>query len=195
VPCPDDNLFGRLLEGRLTEAQRAPLERHVDECAACTELLAELGKVYAQKAGGTRRPSLAPRVASAPRGRNLWSVELVLGLVQLALAGRLGATWLAARETGDTIALPLGTLPGWILAYGIVWGAVGGVLALSATWGLRRGRGWALRVARLHAWITLPSVILTPLAGYVLAESGSGRAPGQSSGSGGHSRRSLFRSG
>jgi anti-sigma factor RsiW len=40
--CPDENLLTLLAEGELGPGLRVALERHLDSCAACSRLVAEL---------------------------------------------------------------------------------------------------------------------------------------------------------
>jgi hypothetical protein len=65
-----------------------------------------------------------------------------------------------------------GTLGGVLLTvlagYVAVWAPAGGIFALAAAWGLHRRRRWARTVALTHAIISLPSLVLSPLASFVL---------------------------
>ena len=109
------------LDGELKSAERARLEAHLAECAACAVALAELREVVARARTLEDRPpatdlwpaiesQLAPRSAPAraPRGRILagpawWGRRFELGLPQLAAAAVLlvalsaGAVWLLLR--------------------------------------------------------------------------------------------------
>jgi anti-sigma factor RsiW len=42
--CLDENTALDLLDGKLSSAIRAPIERHLEGCDACRELVAELAK-------------------------------------------------------------------------------------------------------------------------------------------------------
>ncbi|HEX7839364.1 MAG TPA: protein kinase, partial [Kofleriaceae bacterium] len=42
--CPDDNTLGLLVEGELSGAERASVERHLGGCAACAQLIAEYAR-------------------------------------------------------------------------------------------------------------------------------------------------------
>ncbi len=76
-------------QGRLTEAEAAPIEQHLKDCALCTNELAavkvdplvtrnpELGK-YAPLGSGSGNPEKGDEAAAArqlPRGRNLESED------------------------------------------------------------------------------------------------------------------------
>ena len=45
MTCPDENQLARLAEGALAPADRDELERHLDNCAACSTVLAVLAEV------------------------------------------------------------------------------------------------------------------------------------------------------
>ena len=47
MSCPDDNLLARLLDGTIDDISRASLDHHLDDCLACTHLLAQLASVIA----------------------------------------------------------------------------------------------------------------------------------------------------
>lgn len=45
--CPDANVLARLTDGELDDAARARVEGHLDRCADCTQLVAELARLLA----------------------------------------------------------------------------------------------------------------------------------------------------
>ncbi len=47
TPCPDANVLAQLVDGALTDVERAPVERHLDDCGACDDLVAELAWIIA----------------------------------------------------------------------------------------------------------------------------------------------------
>jgi hypothetical protein len=49
--CPDENMLARFVQGEATEDERARVEAHVDRCAACAELLAQLAYAYFDEDG------------------------------------------------------------------------------------------------------------------------------------------------
>lgn len=109
------------LDGELESAERARLETHVAECAACAVALAELREVMARARSLEDRPPatdlwpaiearLEPRAAARPARRAVivegpawWGRRFDLGLPQLAAAAVLLVTlsgigmWLALR--------------------------------------------------------------------------------------------------
>jgi hypothetical protein len=146
--CPDENLIASWLEGRLREADVAALERHVDQCADCLDLVTSFGRAYS--------PSLPPRVPR-PTGLLVWA-EIAFAALQVAGAavvtscvrsGRLGS------ELGTTLAISA---------------LLGAVVALYAVWALRRERPQARTLCAIHAALALPSVVLAPVAAWVLIE-------------------------
>ncbi|HMF40719.1 MAG TPA: hypothetical protein VKQ32_08490, partial [Polyangia bacterium] len=50
--CPSDEIFTRLVEGLLPEAEVRALEAHCDGCLSCAHLLAELARSIAPSGGG-----------------------------------------------------------------------------------------------------------------------------------------------
>ena len=59
--------------------------------------------------------------------------------------------------------------------YAAVWVPLGCLLAAIAAWALWRGRAWGVALARAHAIASLPSIALTPLAAFVLEQTGPGK--------------------
>jgi serine/threonine-protein kinase len=43
-PCLDENTALALLDARLSSASRSQIERHLESCDACRELVAEIAK-------------------------------------------------------------------------------------------------------------------------------------------------------
>jgi eukaryotic-like serine/threonine-protein kinase len=86
--CPDDNALARLVDGRMPDAERGPIERHLDRCAACSAVVCELAWL------------VAPPRAAPPR------YQLVRA------AGQPAAAWEATdSESGRRIALRFAPLP------------------------------------------------------------------------------------
>ena len=59
--CPDENEIVRFLEGSMAPAQRDRLERHIDRCAICADVL--FGAAASAEAP---RPMLERPIASEP---------------------------------------------------------------------------------------------------------------------------------
>jgi len=183
MDCPDEDTYASFLQGLLPPERVATLERHIDVCPRCTELSAQFGKLYsddppAPTPGIADVTPGAPATAGALRAApGVALVELLMAAVHVVwtllawpaalnawLAGPLAAVGGAPGATTATSA-PL-ALAG--AAYIVVWVPLGGVLAFAAALGLWRRRDWGRRLARGHALASLPSIVLTPLAAYVL---------------------------
>jgi tetratricopeptide (TPR) repeat protein len=70
--CPDPDVLVAFAEGRLCPEDRGPIEEHLDRCAQCEEMAAELARVYAESASD--QPStqpVAPPAASLQPGTRL----------------------------------------------------------------------------------------------------------------------------
>jgi hypothetical protein len=68
TPCPDDNLLAQLADGALAGAARDEVERHLDDCPACGEVVAELAWQIAPGRAAPPRYRLV-RPIDADRGR------------------------------------------------------------------------------------------------------------------------------
>jgi anti-sigma factor RsiW len=152
MPCPDEDTFARFVEGLLPPEAAAQIESHVDGCAGCADLAAAFGRSFAE--GG-------PAPAAAERR---------LTPLALALAALLHVAWGVATR-GAAAALqrispgPIATAN---LGYAAAWAPAGGVIALAAAFCLLRGIGAGRLLARGYALLSLPSIVLTPLALLVL---------------------------
>jgi hypothetical protein len=93
-----------------------------------------------------------------------WTLLAWPAALAVWLAGPLASLGVAGEHAAGSPA-PL-ALAG--AAYVVVWVPAGGALALAAALGLWRRRRWGGRLARVHALLSLPSIVLTPLAAYVL---------------------------
>lgn len=202
--CPPDDAYSRLLQGLLGPEERSELELHLDRCPNCTELVAELGKIYsptgvrertldlpargpaARPAGGPRASTVTANTAphaQAPaqsldasrwrrEGSRLLFVEAATALVHLVWTLlTLSLLWepLATLRTG-VLGVPADGASmdsGWRVAlacYLIIWPPVGTLWATVAVVGLARGQRWGRRAAIGHAILSLPSLVLAPLA-------------------------------
>jgi hypothetical protein len=154
MACPDDDTFARFVEGGLPQSESAAIERHVDGCARCADLAEAFGRLYA------RRPAEPPNA-----GR-----DSLLGLA-LVLSSVLHVAWaVVVARAPDVLAVlaPTGIAAAY-RTYAMIWGRVGagtGLLAAFVHW--RGWRGWR-GFAVVHAVLALPSIILTPLAAFVIS--------------------------
>jgi len=173
MTCPDEDTYARLLQGLLPDSELAALERHLDECPACAELLAELGKAYSGPTAA-RHLSAGPPPASTPPSQPMrvpperptaltrieWFAAVIHGLVTI----KLGWLWVA----GSATLVPASAETALVFGYALLCGPAGALLALLSAWSLQQGLSWGRRAAVVHAVLALPSVLLTPLGLYVL---------------------------
>jgi hypothetical protein len=154
MACPDEDTFARFVEGLLPASEVAAIESHVDGCARCADLAEAFGRLYA------RRPAESPEAAGGPS----------LGPA-LVLSALLHAAWaIVVAHVPRTLAAlaPAGVAAAY-RTYASIWGPVGAGLALLAALALRLGwRGWR-GVAVAHALLALPSIVLTPLAAFIIS--------------------------
>ena len=66
VACPDDAKFAAYLDGTLASAAAAAFEHHLDDCTACRELFAAMGRVV-RPDDEPRAPRLRPRGSACGR--------------------------------------------------------------------------------------------------------------------------------
>ena len=135
-------------------------------CAA-PELGAQFGKLYGAAAPDADEPTAAGQPAGALLLAELATaaIHAVAAIAVLPAALRL----IAAPRAASALAV------GAAAAYASVWVPLGGVLAAIAAWALWRRRSWGVALARAHAIASLPSIVLTPLAAFVLQQTGRGR--------------------
>ena len=55
--CIDENIASRLLAGALSPEERSEVERHLDSCPSCSQVLAEVARVF--HAGASAAPATA----------------------------------------------------------------------------------------------------------------------------------------
>ena len=167
TPCPDEDTYARFLQGILPPEQIADIERHIDACLRCAELGAQFGKLYGAAAPDADEPTAAGQPAGALLLAELATaaIHAVAAIAVLPAALRLIATPTPASALAVAAAA----------AYASVWVPLGGVLAAMAAWALWRRRSWGVALARAHAIASLPSIVLTPLAAFVLQQTGRGR--------------------
>lgn len=113
--CLDDNSALELLDGRLSSAARARVERHIESCDACRELVAELAKVEGDESGGavdTERTPIAAGSAGLTHA-GPYRIEREVG------RGSAGTVYRAVDErTREVVALKYVTDPGWRARFG-----------------------------------------------------------------------------
>jgi hypothetical protein len=137
----------------LPPREAAAIERHVDGCPRCADLAAAFGRLY------------APSSTAAPRVDKDGLVRVALGL-----SAALHVAWavVVAHAPATLAAVAPAGLAAAYRGYATIWGPVGAGWAILAAVALRRrwrgGRGAALAQAAL----ALPSIVLTPLAAFVL---------------------------
>ena len=154
MACPDEDTFARFVEGLLPADEAAAIESHLDGCARCADLAEAFGRLYARRPAESPKaeggPSLGPALVLSALLHGAWAI--VVPHVPRALALLAPAGVAAAYRT-----------------YATTWGPVGAGLALLAALALRLGwRGWR-GVAVAHAVLALPSIVLTPLAAFVIS--------------------------
>lgn len=71
--CPDENALSRVVSGAATSDERTAIERHVDACASCAELVAELARTWFDDAppsvlASVGRYQLGPRIGAGGMG-------------------------------------------------------------------------------------------------------------------------------
>jgi hypothetical protein len=192
--CPDENTFARVQAALLSADEMAEFHRHLDDCPACLELAGALGCLYDTepalggeqlgqgKRGRSPVPELALRSATtgtATRERQHSRESLVaLGTAvaahayfTLALVPIFWRAWLAKSAPEPLLPqlAPLGSLQFVVVTYVIVWGLAGLLWAAIAWVGLLSRRRWARVAVVSYAWLSLPSLLLAPLAWCVIA--------------------------
>jgi len=156
--CPDEDTFARFVQGILPPEAMADIERHVDGCARCSDLAAEFGRLYAET---------APDAASTdgPRTRAHLFAPLALAFAALIHVAFMLLLPRASAAVRGFLPVPLAAA---YLRYASFWAPVGCGVALAAAFGLASGQRWGRGLALVHAVLSLPSIVLTPLALFVL---------------------------
>lgn len=61
MDCPEENVIVDFVRGELPKTERAAIEAHIDECGACSQLVAEMARIFADdEPAGSRAPLSAP---------------------------------------------------------------------------------------------------------------------------------------
>jgi hypothetical protein len=157
MACPDDDTFARFVEGLLPSGEAAAIERHVDGCARCADLAAAFGRLYLTRVAGSPNGDAAPQLGTA-----------------LFLSALLHVAWVTVvTHVPRTLAtLAPASIGAVYRAYATIWGPVGAAIGLLAALALRRGWRRARSLAVVHAALALPSIVLTPLAAFVVISTG-----------------------
>jgi hypothetical protein len=148
MSCPDEDAFARFVQGLLGPEQASDIERHVDGCARCADLATAFGRLYGD---APVSPRVVPWLA--------W-IEAAMVVIQVA--------WTLAAERARDISGPLPTLVSAYLSYAAVWGRLGAAISAVAAVASWRGFRAARWLALGHAAMSLPSIVLTPLAVLIL---------------------------
>jgi hypothetical protein len=160
--CPDEDTFARFVQGILRPEAMSDIERHVDGCARCSDLAAEFGRLYADPAPESPRPSPSP--SPSP------SIDRRFAPLALALAALIHIAWVSLLSRAPVVlhGLMPPSLAAAYLRYASFWAPVGSGVALAAAFGVAGRQRWGRALAIVHAAVSLPSIVLTPLAFFVL---------------------------
>ncbi len=108
--CLDENSALELLDGRLASGARARIERHLEACDACREVVAELAKVEGDESGGGADTERTP-ISDSSSGlvhAGPYRIERELG------SGSAGTVYRAIDDrTKQVVALKYVTDPSW----------------------------------------------------------------------------------
>ena len=153
MACPDEDTFARFVEGVLPPREAAAIEQHVDGCAHCADLAAAFGRLY------------APSSTAAP---DAGADRLVRAALVCSAVLHAGWAVVVAHAPAALAALAPAGLATAYRGYDTTWGPVGAGVAIVAALALGRRWRWGRPAAVAHAVIALPSIVLTPLAAFVL---------------------------
>ncbi|MBL9028292.1 MAG: protein kinase [Myxococcales bacterium] len=91
-PCPDEGLLDAFASGQIAPGARLAVERHIDGCASCSRIVAELARLYGSSAPSVTVSDL-PTVASArsaPPPPAVRTAPLLASVGRYRLIERLG---------------------------------------------------------------------------------------------------------
>jgi len=75
MPCPDENVLTALARDELPAAERTTIEAHIDACEACSEVVAELMRLFASSFSAGQRPGAAPDLSTSGLESTVSGVE------------------------------------------------------------------------------------------------------------------------
>jgi serine/threonine protein kinase len=110
--CLDENSALELLDGSLASAARARIERHIESCAACRELVVELARVDSDETGGVVDTERASSAGGGLTHAGPYRIEREVG------RGSAGTIYRAVDErTGEVVALKYVDDPAWRIRF------------------------------------------------------------------------------
>jgi hypothetical protein len=190
MSCPDEDTFARLQAGLLSHAESANVHLHLDSCPACLELAGILGSIRDSTSGPNgAEADFEKRVQAGPlRKTDHSNASVATGLLRskandcvlaqgaLTLAHGYFAIamvpifWqgLTAEAESASILSQLGSMRLVVSTYVVVWGLAGFLWALLGCAGLLTTRRWTYTAVAGYALLSIPSILLAPLAGCVL---------------------------
>ena len=107
MTCPDANTLAELADGGLDDTARLEVERHLDDCGTCSELLAELAWIVAP-------PPPAPPgfELGAPLGDRSWQVKGGERVAAVTYGVRCDPRWVSVRHPNVAVVLDVGERDG-----------------------------------------------------------------------------------
>jgi hypothetical protein len=102
--CPSDETIAAFVDGVLSDAERAEVERHACSCERCYDLLVELGCLSSEIAAESA-PDSTPTSAAPPRTRSplwWWGTGLALAASIAVIAAANGMLWVGRTTPSRT---------------------------------------------------------------------------------------------
>ena len=186
MTCPDENFFARVQAGVLDADELTEFHRHLDQCPDCFQLASLLGSLSAQIADSnvgmsSQISQTAPSVKittelaasreagwSSPKSRRLLAAsQMVMGLCSAGCCYVLSPALLSfyrgnSEQLHGLFGNALVRLA--FLPYLAVWVVIGSIWAFVNAFALVSRRNLPRRALWAHAWLSVPTVILAPLA-------------------------------
>jgi hypothetical protein len=163
--CPSESAFAALAAGQLASAARAALEQHIDRCASCSDLVGLLGTLADDdRVDGTLAASSGPVHAGQPSSGRCEDVAVMLTSLATQLCFSIFVWLPAARCLIEHHTWDRGWPTGLLLIHLTVTGALGQLASLGHALATSRRSQWAQRLLALHAWLNIPTVLMTPIA-------------------------------
>jgi hypothetical protein len=190
MSCPNEETFARMQAGLLSHIESENLHRHLDNCPACLELAGVLGCIANSASGSDGsdadsekrvRSATESKMGHSSRGvtngplgdrsRDCVLAQGVLALAHgyftLAVVPLFWRVFMAGSEPASVLT-QLGSLGRIFGTYVVVWGLSGLLWALVGCVGLLTKRRWAHAAVVGYAVLSMPSIVLVPLAICVL---------------------------